>query len=97
MTIELIPGASERIENNIKKLRAKDITITTATVAAWAREIMDTIEQEMDERRLLSFQGPYDAGKSYRRGSLVQKSGGLYVALCKSNEAPGNSSHWRKL
>ena len=42
------------------------------------------------------YAGVYTDGKSYARGSLVSKRGGLWLALTETARAPGSDpTHWR--
>jgi hypothetical protein len=41
------------------------------------------------------YQGVFQEGKTYSRGSMVTKAGGLWLALEDTMEIPGRSERWR--
>lgn len=51
----------------------------------------------LEERRLMSFEGAHDPGKSYQSGAVVQRSGALFVAMAGTNDSPGASVMWRQI
>jgi hypothetical protein len=43
-----------------------------------------------------AFQGAHLAGRTYRRGDLVQRSRKTWLALVQTDALPGSSSDWRE-
>jgi hypothetical protein len=56
---------------------------------------LETRIAELEAKALLTFKGVWLAG-TYEAGSLVQRSGGLWLALRVTSEPPGNgSTSWK--
>ena len=53
---------------------------------------LDALEQQPPRPR---YEGIYEQGKTYARGSLATKSGGLWLALEHTTQVPGRSDQWR--
>lgn len=51
----------------------------------------------LESRRLMSFEGAHDPARIYKAGSVVQRSGNLFVAMVETGEAPGSSQLWRMI
>ena len=41
------------------------------------------------------YAGTFEQGKSYTRGSLATKAGGLWLALQTTTQIPGRSDQWK--
>jgi len=59
------------------------------------RKRLDRIEGKELPNLADAFEGGWRADKTYRRGSIVQRQGGTYLALAETDERPGDSDHWR--
>ena len=82
--------------NEIKAITAGIADVVTERL----RELNERIEKlERAEAPTLadSFKGGWLSGESYERGDLCQKSGGLWLCLADTSDAPGNAPEWRAL
>lgn len=67
----------------------------TAILAEHAKLAART--KALEERRLMSFEGAHDPAREYKAGSVVLRSGGVFVAMVATDEPPGSSSLWRQI
>jgi len=52
----------------------------------------------LEHRRTMAFEGPFDPGRPYVQGDVVQRSGGLYVCLAAAQgSVPGEHTAWRRI
>ena len=53
---------------------------------------LDALEQQSPSPR---YEGTFQDGKAYARGSLTTQSGGLWLALDNTTQRPGRSDQWK--
>ena len=75
---------------NITAFRFHDLRHHRQVSALQAR-----IEQLEQQPPSPHYAGTFEWGKSYTRGSLTTRSGGLWLALENTTQVPGRSDHWR--
>ena len=68
----------------------------TAAVQPYVERIA-ALEAAREKTLADAFQGGWLAGRTYKRGSLVQHADALWLALDDSDARPGQSSAWRAL
>ena len=63
------------------------------------KELRDRLDLLESQQTTLAdcFKGGHVSGQHYERGSLVQKQGGIYLALTGTSETPGSSDSWRQI
>jgi hypothetical protein len=49
----------------------------------------------LEQRRTMSFAGPWKEGRKYLSGDCVQANGGLWLYLVATDKKPGQSKFWR--
>ncbi|MDP4028524.1 MAG: hypothetical protein Q8P42_06095 [Gallionella sp.] len=50
-----------------------------------------------ERKKVMCFEGPFDPSRVYEKGSVVQRSGNLFVSLVETDEAPAASPLWRQI
>ena len=101
------PGSEQR---RASQAFAAAVARETATMASTAlRHVATNTEAALDNlaarlealesKRSMAFAGPYDPGHSYDAGDVVQKGGGLFVAMAHARvgDSPGSSAAWREI
>ena len=61
-------------------------------VAAVIKEQLRPLDErlrQLEERRVMAFEGSHDPGRQYRAGSVVQRGAGLWVCLAGRTSCPG--------
>jgi hypothetical protein len=65
-------------------------------VADLQQQVAD-LERERTKTLADAFEGPWLAGRDYKRGALVQHRETSWLCLDDTREKPGSSSSWRSL
>jgi hypothetical protein len=96
----------DQLERRIRQLeatRARDARNANGNFSDIGKQFGDLINQmsvitnavEGISERQLKFKGIYEVGRTYSRGSMVVRNGGLWHCNNETSEQPGKSDHWQ--
>ena len=96
MTKSAIELETRRLVDSVKDFLQR--SLDNLKIDIGLAKTLDARLSQLEEGRVMRWLGAYDpALQPYGPGSVVQRAGGVWVALVSTSEAPGSSDSWRRI
>jgi len=96
-----VDALADQVFTAVKSYLDSQIEISDAQIRQFESDAFAKINERiaaLEQTRVMRFYGPHDpAVPSYGAGAVVQRSGGVFVALKPTCETPGASAEWRRI